>query len=301
MRKEFAQAIEKIACENKRIIFITGDLGFMALENVKSSLGERFINAGVCEQNMISLAAALSTENLLPVCYSISPFIVFRPAEQIRLDVCLHNANVKIVGNGGGYGYGIMGATHHAIEDLAVISAFQNIRCYIPFCNEDVEEVMRVMFENTGPAYLRLGFGNKPEKIIIPKYKPFRKIMSGNKLTVVSLGPVSLNAIQAKEKLVDIDFDLFIVSELPLENISGEFFESLKKTGRLLVIEEHIKHGGLGSALTLVLSGKKIYFEFGHLFAAGYPEGLYGSQNYHQTVSGLDADSIANKMREMLS
>src|SRR5450759_1310357 len=132
MRKEFSNIIEKIATADDHVIFLTGDVGFMALENVRDAIGKRFINMGVAEQNMISVAAALATEGLVPVCYSIAPFIVFRPAEQIRLDVCLHNLNVKIVGNGGGYGYGIMGATHHALEDVGMLSSFSGMSCFVP-------------------------------------------------------------------------------------------------------------------------------------------------------------------------
>ncbi|MEO7801840.1 MAG: hypothetical protein ABIR81_07565, partial [Ginsengibacter sp.] len=111
MRKEFAQAIIDISKSNDKIIFLTGDLGFMALEGVRELLGERFINAGVAEQNMATMAASLAYEGFLPFIYSISPFITLRPYEQIRNDICLHNLPVKIVANGGGYGYGIMGST----------------------------------------------------------------------------------------------------------------------------------------------------------------------------------------------
>src|SRR3990167_3479873 len=147
MRKQFSQTIEEIARKNKKILFLTGYLGFNALENVQKVMGDRFINVGVAEQNMITMAAALASQGFTVLCYSIAPFIVFPPAEQIRLDVCLHNLNVKIIGNGGGYGYGIMGATHHAIEDIAVISSFQNMRCFIPFCAEDTDAVVKSMMK----------------------------------------------------------------------------------------------------------------------------------------------------------
>jgi len=116
MRKEFSKTIEEIAKKDKKVIFLTGDLWFYGPRKRQEAIGKRFINAGVSEQNMISMAAGMASEGLRPICYSIAPFAVFRPAEQIRLDIGLHNMNVKIVGNGGGYGYGIMGATHHAIE-----------------------------------------------------------------------------------------------------------------------------------------------------------------------------------------
>lgn len=175
MRKEFCNTIEKIASENKKVIFLTGDLGFMALEDIQKSIGERFINAGVSEQNMITMAAGLASEGFTVLCYSIAPFVVFRPAEQIRLDVCLHDMDVKIIGNGGGYGYGIMGSTHHAIEDIAILSSFQNMKCYIPFCAEEVQEITINMMNRQGPAYIRLEKGTKPEDLVLSKYKHTRK------------------------------------------------------------------------------------------------------------------------------
>ena len=102
MRKEFAAWLEAYGAREERVVVLTGDLGFQALEGVRARLGHRFVNAGVAEQNMVSMAAGLASEGLRPFCYSIAPFAVFRPAEQIRLDVCVHDLDVKIVGNGGG-------------------------------------------------------------------------------------------------------------------------------------------------------------------------------------------------------
>ena len=90
MRKEFSNWIENFGRNESRFIFLTGDLGFAALENVQTALQERFVNMGVCEQNMISVAAGLAQQGLIPLCYSIAPFAVFRPYEQIRVDVVLH-------------------------------------------------------------------------------------------------------------------------------------------------------------------------------------------------------------------
>ena len=304
MRKEFAQTIGKIAVKNNKIIFLTGDLGFMALENVRSALKERFINAGVSEQNIITMAAGLASEGLIPICYSIAPFIVFRPAEQIRLDICLHNMNVKIVGNGGGYGYGIMGATHHAIEDIAVISSFQHIKCFIPFCNEDTEEVTKQMMKHIGPSYLRLGYGQKPEKLDIPIYNQIRKLIAGDSITIVAMGPIALNVFRSLELLGNTygsRVDLFVVSELPLVEITEELESSIKKTKKLIVLEEHVRRGGLGENLASLLLEKSINCKYIHLFAKGYPNGLYGSQSYHQKVSGIDTNSIVNTIKELVN
>ncbi|MGD0711495.1 MAG: transketolase C-terminal domain-containing protein [Bacteroidales bacterium] len=292
MRKEFAQHIERLAVENDKIIFLTGDLGFMALENLRKAIGDRFINTGVSEQNMISMAASLAYENLIPVCYSIAPFIVFRPAEQIRIDVCLHNLNVKIVGNGGGFGYGIMGATHHAIEDIAVIGSFQNMRCFIPFCNEDVSGAIDKMFEYKGPSYLRLGFGDKPQQIQLEKFSSVRRLSMGDKITIAGIGPILLNVFETLAETEKGIADVFAISEMPLTSLHEELKNSITKTKKLLVIEEHVKRGGLGENIASLILEDGICCVYRHLFINGYVNGLYGSQSYHLEINGLDKKTI---------
>jgi transketolase len=298
MRKEFSKTVEALSKTKPELIFLTGDLGFMALENVREAMGARFVNVGVCEQHMISMAAAMAHEGLQVICYSIAPFAVFRPAEQIRLDVCLHRKNVKIVGNGGGYGYGIMGATHHAIEDIAVMSAFQHIHCYIPFCNEDVKGAVETMLSHENPAYLRLGYGLLPEGWNLSEFAPVRKLAGGDKLTVVGLGPVLGNV--AKALAYNGIADIFAVSELPLYTISEELQQSIVKTGKLLVVEEHVQRGGLGEHLALHILQYGIPCKLFHHCAHGYVSERYGSQNYHQKQNRLDEDALRQTIMNII-
>src|SRR4051812_9754805 len=156
MRVEFVEAIEPVLARDAEAVFITGDLGFNALEGLVAKYGKRFINAGVAEQNMMGLAAGLALTGMRPWVYSIAPFATYRCLEQIRNDVCLHRLPVRIVGNGGGYTYGIMGATHHALEDLAVLRPLPNMRLFFPCSNDHVAGAVGQMSELSGPAYLRL-------------------------------------------------------------------------------------------------------------------------------------------------
>ncbi len=300
MRKAFSQEIEKYAKIHKDVIFLTADLGFHALENIRSAIGNRFINVGIGEQNMMSLAAGLASQGYTPICYSIAPFAVFRPAEQIRIDICLHNLNVKIVGNGGGYGYGIMGATHHAIEDIALMSSLQNMRCYIPYCKEDISDITKKMLADNGPGYLRLGIGNRPSSLTFQKYHSIKKICSGGKITLIALGPIALNAYEAVHLLGEKNsVDLFVISELPLTTIEEQLKRSIKKTGNVLIIEEHVQRGGLAEHLALLILKEGVTCTVANLSSQGYPGGKYGSQAYHQRENGLDPDSIAQRLQEL--
>lgn len=295
MRKEFSQWIEQFGRREPRLIFLTGDLGFGALENARAALDGRFVNLGVSEQNMVSVAAGLAQQGLLPLCYSIAPFVVFRPLEQIRLDVALHNLPVKIVGNGGGYGYGIMGASHHALEDLAVLSCLPHFACMVPLCNSDVAGAADALFTHPGPGYLRLGLGVWPEALgALPPFAPTRKLCGAQanvpKLTVVGIGPVLLAALPWLREMGQCD--VFAVSQLPLPELDPALQASVQSSGQLLVIEEHVARGGLGEHLSARLAGAGVVFRLHHRHAQGYPTGRYGSQAFHQRQSGLDFPSV---------
>lgn len=300
MRKQFSNYIEQISEQNEKLVFITGDLGYGALENVKAKLGNRFINAGVAEQNMIGMAAGLAYKGFQVICYSIAPFVVYRCLEQIRNDVCFHNLPVCVVGNGGGYGYGIMGSSHHAIEDLAALSGLPNMTCYVPSFTEDLKISLDEIFEKNTPAYLRLGLGRHiPEDSKITNYGIEVKDNPNSKLTIISQGPVSNNLLEAL-KLFEglIEVDVFTITKMPIVELPNQIKKSILKTLNVLTIEEHILIGGISSMISHAIHIEGIKIEnFVSLSAKGYPGNLYGSQNYHQKLSGLDSLNIFNTIK----
>jgi transketolase len=166
MRVEFADAMLHFFDTHPEMVFITGDLGYMALEKVQQKFGDKFINAGVAEQNMVTVGAALAHEGFTPWLYSISPFVTLRPYEQIRNDACLHNLPVKLVGNGGGYGYGIMGATHLNIEDIGAMRLLPNMRVYVPFTSGDVGQVVEQMLADLHPPLLSGEKSNQVQRVL---------------------------------------------------------------------------------------------------------------------------------------
>lgn len=299
MRKEFSAAIEKLALADESIVFITGDLGYNALENLQEKLGKRFINAGVAEQNMIGVAAGMAYKGYKVFCYSIAPFVVYRCLEQFRNDACLHNLPVFLVGNGGGYGYGIMGSTHHAIEDLACLSSLQNVKTWIPAFSDEVESVLTQIVDEKRPAYLRLGVGPlTPERAVLSG--SLKKVLHtpNAQTAIIALGPIVANVLKTlQEPELQTTCSVYTALSLPLQ-LTDATLEELRQAKNILVVEEHVSIGGLGQQLSLKLLEAGIHPQrFQSLSAQGYPNGLYGSQQYHQTQSGLDVKNIGNVLR----
>ena len=141
MRNLLCQSLTEHAAD-PNFVFLTGDLGFQALEPLRTAAGPRFINAGVAEQNMVSTAAGLASTGLKPWVYSIAPFVYARPYEQVRNDVCMHDLPVTLVGNGGGFAYGALGETHHALGDYGALLCLENMHAFVPAFAADVPAVV---------------------------------------------------------------------------------------------------------------------------------------------------------------
>jgi transketolase len=291
MRNEFAQAIITLKDQHSQLVFMTGDLGYMSLEKVQERYGEHFINAGVAEQNMVTVAAGLAYEGFVPFAYSISPFVTLRPYEQIRTDVCLHDLPVKLVGNGGGYGYGIMGATHHNIEDIAVMRVLPNMRVYVPLTGSDVAEALAMMVADTHPNYLRLNIGAKIPYTIEP-FAQWRKIKSGHKGVVIGTGPVLENILALPAEVVD-GLEIWALGIFPVTQVPDELIAAINSAKKLLTIEEHQGQCGMHECLASLLLGKVASaIAFKPLYASGYPSGKYGDQKWHQAENGLGGEEL---------
>jgi transketolase len=296
MRNAFAAAV--IAQQEREdLFFLTGDLGFMALESVRDALGDRFINAGVAEQNMVGVAAGLAREGFCVIVYSIAPFCYARPFEQIRNDLCLGRLPVCLVGNGGGYAYGHMGPTHHALEDCAAMAAL-GVRVLVPAFDEDVPTLLK---DIGAPTYLRLGYDARPAGAKPPPYAAWRLLLPGSAGACAALGPLAGVAWQALQDLPEADRPaLWAVCEPSTDLVPAELLA--QASGRTLyVAEEHVAAGGLGMHLALAMQRAGLACaRLVHRHALGYPSGRFGSQAFHRAECGLDADGLRRMITERL-
>lgn len=297
MRKQLCEALVNRSV-NPEMIFLTGDLGFMALEPLQAAMGAKFINAGIAEQNMLSVAAALARQNFEVWAYSIAPFIYARPFEQIRNDIAFHNLPVKLIGNGGGYAYGVMGPTHHAIEDYGVLLTLPNMHMYVPVFDEDIPAVVERAGISTCPTYIRMGRGEPPPGYAVPAYAPWRQLTQGNGPLVIAVGPLAGTYINACENLaITRRPNLWAVAEMPIAPLPPELLTQLEHCANLLIAEEHVRRGGLGAEMLLYLAGQGIAIpKFTHLYAQAHHFERYGSQNFLRRESKLDVNSLLTAM-----
>ena len=295
MRKQFCEAMVARAAE-RDLVFLTGDLGFMALEPLATALGARFINAGVSEQNMISVAAAMAKDGLKPWAYSIAPFCYARPFEQIRNDISLHDLPVRLVGNGGGYGYGVMGPTHHAIEDYGVLLTLPNLKVFTPSFDEDVESAVAAVVQHPHCAYLRLGRGEGPRGYQPAPFAAWRKLAEGDFPGVlIAVGPLAsvylahLQAAANSRKPA-----LWALGEMPigLERMPQALLDELARAETLVVAEEHVAQGGAAQQIALTLAAAGLRVPRLAARTAQHQFARYGSQVWLRREAGLDAPSV---------
>jgi transketolase len=290
------ESLVRLAAEPD-FVFLTGDLGFQALEPLQRAAGERFINAGVAEQNMVSIGGGLARVGLRPWLYSIAPFLYARPYEQIRNDICLHDLPVKLIGNGGGYAYGVMGSTHHALEDYGTLLCLPHLRAFVPAFSADVPIMVECMARFPHPAYLRLGRCELPAGFELPPYAPWRQLLPGTgPATLLIVGPLTGSILKAALDLpADRQPNLWVLSELSVtpDTVPPEFLADLRRTEHLVVVEEHVAQGGVGQMLSYCLLGMgQAPRRLTHRCAQGYLSGRYGSQVFHRRECGLDPASV---------
>jgi transketolase len=305
MRNSFLNELFESAKKDARITLIVGDLGFGVVTPFMEQLPRQFLNAGVAEQSMTEMAAGMALSGKIAFTYSIANFPTMRCLEQIRNDVCYHNVNVKIVTVGGGFAYGAMGATHHAIEDLAVMRALPGMMVLAPGDPIEARAATRALTEYAGPCYLRLGKAGEPvvhQTEIHFQLGKAIQLREGRDATLICTGGILQTAVRAAKALATEGIETRLLSMHTLKPLDEEaVLAAALETGAIFTIEEHSILGGLGSAVAEVIAESdlpKIPFK-----RIGVPSQFsphIGSQEYMLERHGLTPVAIAKSVDEVL-
>jgi transketolase len=304
MRAAFIRTLLDLAESDSRINLVVGDLGFGVVEPFVERFPGRYVNAGVAEQNMTGLAAGMALCGKVVFTYSIANFPTLRCFEQIRNDVCYHDANVKIVSVGGGLGYGALGVTHHATEDIAVLRSLPNMTVVAPGDPLEAELATRAVVDHSGPCYLRLGKSGEPR--VHSSRINFRlgkavTVMEGSDLTLIATGTMLSNTVQAAERLAAEGIHARVLSMHTVKPLDTEaVLAAASETPALITVEEHSRIGGLGSAVAEVLAESDDHVVFKRLGVPPSFTSLVGSQEYLKAAYGLSTDGILSSLREFI-
>ncbi|MES2376119.1 MAG: transketolase C-terminal domain-containing protein [Bacteroidota bacterium] len=305
MRDHFIEQLTALAAVDKRIILITGDLGFGVLTNFASTYPDQYINAGVAEQNMTGIASGLGIEGKIAFTYSIGNFCTLRCLEQIRNDACYHNANVTIVSVGGGFSYGALGYSHHATEDIAIMRALPNIRVFVPGDFWETTEITKAIVKLQGVNYLRLdkssaGYTNKTDEIF--EVGKARILREGADMTILATGGILEVALNAADELSEQGINCRVLSIHTIKPIDKEaIINASANTGGIITLEEHTVDGGLGGAVAEVLMESGVYpKKFKKIGLASQFSTIVGSQTYLREKYGLDQTTLVSTVKSLV-
>jgi transketolase len=304
VRNAFVGAVQELAEDDPRVVFLTGDLGFMVLEPLAERLRERFVNVGVAEQNMLGLATGLAEAGMVPFVYSIGTFASMRPYELIRNGPLLHLLPVRIVGVGAGLDYGHNGVTHYALEDVAIMRAQPGMTVIAPADPAQAVAAARASVDVDGPIYFRVGKTNTAIAELGGHFELGRLslIGDGRDLAILALGSIATEAVEARELLErqGIDATVAVISSVqpaPVEDLLA----LLSDTPLAVTVEAHYPTGGIGSLVAEVISEHGLTCRLRRRAVAAMPRGLTGTLEYLKEVHQLSASSLATTIAAELS
>jgi transketolase len=300
MRSTFIKTLVDLAQKDDRIVLLTADLGYNAIEPFVNQFPNRFVNVGVAEQNMIGVATGLAESGFIPFAYSIITFATLRPYEFIRNGPIAHNLPVRIVGVGGGLEYSHNGLTHFGVEDIAVMRTQPGISVFAPADFRQTESILRDTWDMAGPVYYRLG---KDDRTIVPgldgtfdKHK-LQLIQDGKDILLISLGAISAEAAQAVLELSKNGIScghavLATVNPIPEKSL----VELLSRFPMVYTVEAHYLAGGIGSLVAELIAEHGLKCRLTRIGLKQTPDNVSGDLPFLYNRYGLSPEAIYQRV-----
>ena len=303
--RRFLCALLTLAERDHRINLIVGDLGFGVVEEFARRFPERFLNAGIAEQNMTGIAAGMALSGRIVFTYSIANFPILRCLEQVRNDVCYHNANVKIVAVGGGLAYGSLGATHHATEDLAIMRSLPRMVVVAPGDPAEAGGRDASRSRACGSVLFAFGAGRRSQgPSRSNRFSVWAKPSSrqGSDLTLISTGGMLETAVQTAELLHQSGLETRVLSMHTVKPLDADaILAAARETGAVFTLEEHSVDGGLGGAVAeLLAEAGEGPFTFRRFGLPSAFSSVVGTQEYLRAQHGLTAEAVASAITSIL-
>lgn len=299
MRRACLDMVHELARRDPRVVFVGSDLGPGTLDAMKREMPGRFYMEGVQEQHLVGLAAGLAMEGFIPYVNTIATFITRRCFEQIATDLCLHNLPVRLIGNGGGLVYAPLGPTHLAIEDMAILRALPNMTVVAPTDAEEMKRFMGQTLDYPGPIYVRLAKGGDPvvsrdtDGFTIGRAITMRP---AGEVAIIATGVMVGRALQAADILALEGIACGVLNVHTVKPLDVDAVLQVARSVKILItVEEHVRTGGLGSAVSETLTDR-LDGRIPILRRLAIPDAFpkeYGSQDTMLETFGLQPKQIA--------
>lgn len=306
MRKKCLDMVYELAKKNKKVIFIGSDLGAGVLSNLQKELPNQFFMEGISEQYITGMTVGLSKLGFIPYFNTIATFITRRNFEQNFIGLGLHNSNVRLIGNGGGFVYAPLGPTHLAIEDISIMNSIPNMSIICPSDANEMEHLMKETLIWKGPIYIRLARGG--DEIISNKIKNFKigkaiTYSSKGSVLLIGTGITTKFALEAKKKLKnELSCGVIHYNTIaPFDELALLKYLKRNKTKLIVSIEEHVLAGGLSTLVSELILKNDLDIKFRSI---GIPKKHfvenYGSQLELLNHYSINSDGLVKKIRENL-
>jgi transketolase len=300
MRKQFVSTLMDIADVDERVVLLTADLGFMVLEPFAQRHPDRFFNVGVAEANMMTMAAGMAHEGMIPFCYSIATFASMRGYEQFRNGAVLHQLPVRIVGIGGGFAYGTAGPTHHALEDIALMRVQPSVGIVAPADDAQVDRALRDHYARPEPMYLRLAKETASHAELRGRFRWGRlEVIGDGDIAIIAIGSMTGVALEARRRLQAEGIRAAVavaasIAPAPTEDLVA----LLAPRAACVTIEDHRPIGGLGSLVAETIADYGLGVRLNRCGITDPAGVTSGSEEFLRRRNGLDVEGVMSAVRK---
>ena len=301
MRDAFSNTLVRLALADPKVLLLTGDHGYALFDEFRKRCPDQYINAGIAEQNMVSMAAGLARVGFRPFVYGLAAFVPIRTVEQIKLDIAHDNLPVVLLGDGAGFVYSHLGTSHQSTEDIACTRAIPNLQVFSPADRFEMTACMEYAYAANGPIYLRMGKSDRGDVHAgsVAALEPGRllKVHDGraDRPGLIATGSMVRTALEIAQEQ-----DLSVWSAPVLKPLRTEgVCTAARATKGLVTLEEHSVLGGLGAAVAEITSEHEPV----RVLRIGVPDRFSehcGTHVYLLREHGLDTDSVRAKIEKFI-
>jgi len=295
MRDAFFDEIYKIAQIDRDVMIVSADFSAPSLNKFVKDFPNQYVNVGIAEQSMITLATGLALEGKKVFVYAIMPFVTLRCFELIKVDVSLMNIPMRIVGVGAGFSYEESGATHHSTEDISVMRVLPNLTILSPSDSIMAGEFAKIACQMNTPVYIRLD-----RKILPTIYRKGTNFSDGltklkdGETYIIATGNMVHRALEVSEKIGAGVIDLYKIKPINERLL----LDSISKAKRVVTLEEHLLAGGLGSIVAEIFTDNNVRIPLKRIGVHDKYYYLYGGRSNIQSILGLDENSVTKTITE---